>query len=101
MAEKFQYTPQEPTMILNTTQGSVTLLTKLYGEMTPARLEKEKALHKHRLEQLQPPVKLTPAEEYRKFKAEEREARTSRRMRGDFDTEDFGEDDFEYEEDEF
>jgi len=48
---------QEPTIIFTTTDFGMNLQTALYGEVTPERLEKEKAIAKHRCEQLAPQPK--------------------------------------------
>jgi len=71
----------------------VKVVTKLYGPMSPKRLETETLAHKHRLEQLQPVEKMTAAEEYQRFKDEERAEKESRRS-GNRDR-DLTEDDFE------
>lgn len=42
------------TRVLHETNGTVSVTTKLYGEITPARLAKEQAEIKYRVEQLTP-----------------------------------------------
>lgn len=45
---------QTPTIVFTTTDYGMNLQTALYGEVSPARLEKEKAIAKWRCEQLAP-----------------------------------------------
>lgn len=48
---------QTPTIVFTTTHNGCNLRTALYGEVTPERLAKEKAIAKHRCEQLAPQPK--------------------------------------------
>lgn len=48
------YVAPKPTHILTATHGTVTVVTKLYGEVTPERIETEQRITMHRAEQLDP-----------------------------------------------
>ena len=48
------YVPQEPTYRLEAEIGNVVIKAKLYGDITPERLEREKQILAYRAEQMQP-----------------------------------------------
>lgn len=46
------FVPAKPTKVITATHGNVTVVSKLYGEVSDARYQKERALTHHRAEQL-------------------------------------------------
>jgi hypothetical protein len=48
------FTPFVPTLVFTETAGAVAITVKLYGPLTPERVEREKKLAKYRVEQLTP-----------------------------------------------
>jgi len=50
-----EFVPQTPTKILTATRYNTTIVRKLYGEVTPERLEREQREVNHRAEQLSTP----------------------------------------------
>jgi len=92
MAKEAVFVGFQPSWVFASELNGVKVVTKLFGPSSPERLVKEAAAHKHRLEQLQPVAKMTPAEEYQRFKEEERAEKEGRRSGRDRDV---TEDDFE------
>jgi hypothetical protein len=54
----------KPTYVCSHTEGSVTIETRLFGPVTPERIEKAKAETKRRANMLQPYVPLTDNDTY-------------------------------------
>lgn len=88
MSRPKEFVAPEPTQTLHAVKNSVEVTTKLFGEITPARIAKERTELARRLDQLQPVVRPTDSDDYKSFRrfagrdeAEDREGFEPRRSR--------------------